>query len=100
MSAYLIVDITVHDPDRYQDYVRQVADFIAKHQGSYLVRGGEAQVMEGDWQPRRLVILKFPDRGHARAFLEDPAYQAVAAIRHAAATTHAVLVDGYTENGP
>ena len=98
MSAYLIVDITVHDPERYQDYVRQVPVFINKHQGSYRVRGGEVEIKEGDWHPQRLIVLEFPDREHASAFLEDPGYQAVAAIRHAAATTNAVLVDGYREN--
>ena len=40
MATYLIADITVHDPERYQDYVRQVPAFIDKHQGSYVVRGG------------------------------------------------------------
>lgn len=95
MSAYLIVDITVHDPERYQDYVRQVPDFIEKHKGSYLVRGGELEVREGNWHPQRLIILEFPDREHANAFLEDPEYQTVAAIRHAAAETNALLVEGY-----
>ena len=97
MSAYLIVDITIHDPDRYQDYVRQVPVFIEKHKGSYLVRGGEVEVKEGGWRPQRVIVLEFPDTRHASAFLEDPEYQAVAAIRHAAATTNAVLVEGYRQ---
>jgi len=97
MSAYLIVDITIHDPERYQDYVRQVPACIEKHRGKYLVRGGEAEVKEGDWHPHRLVVLEFPSRERANAFLEDPEYQPVAAIRHAAATTNAVVVEGYLE---
>ena len=64
MSAYLIVDITVHDPERYQDYVRQVPVLINKHQGSYRVRGGEVEVKEGGWHPQRLIVLEFPDREH------------------------------------
>jgi len=95
MATYLIADITVHDPERYQDYVRQVPAFIEKHRGSYRVRGGEVQVREGDWQPQRLIVLEFPDREHANAFLADPDYQAVAAIRHAAASTNLVLVEKY-----
>ena len=95
MSAYLIVDIIIHDPERYQEYVRQVPDFIKKHKGTYLVRGGESEVREGNWHPGRLIILEFPDREHADAFLDDPEYQAIAAIRHAAAETNAILVEGY-----
>ena len=93
MATYLIADITVHNPERYRDYVRQVPAFIEKHQGSYAVRGGEVEIREGDWQPQRLIVLEFPDKEHANAFLDDPEYQAVAAIRHAAATTNLVLVD-------
>jgi uncharacterized protein (DUF1330 family) len=95
MATYLIADITVHDPEQYQDYVRQVPAFIDKHGGSYRVRGGAVQVREGDWHPQRLIVLEFPDREHANAFLADPDYQAVAAIRHAAASTNLVLVDTY-----
>lgn len=95
MSAYLIVDITIHDPDRYQDYVRQVPALIEKYQGNYLVRGGELEVKEGNWHPQRFIILEFPGRQQANAFLEDPEYQPVAAIRHASATTNVILVDRY-----
>lgn len=95
MSAYLIVDITIHDAGCYQDYVRQVPALIEKHQGTYLIRGGEVEIKEGDWRPNRVIVLQFPSRQQANAFLEDPEYQPVAAIRHAAATTKAILVEGY-----
>lgn len=95
MATYLIADITVHDPGLYQDYVNRVPAFIEKHQGSYAVRGGEVETREGNWCPQRLIVLRFPDRAHADAFLDDPDYQAVAVIRHAAASTNLVLVDGY-----
>jgi len=97
MSAYLIVDITIHDTERYQDYVRQVPALIEKHQGIYLIRGGEVEIKEGNWRPHRVIVLQFPSRQQANAFLEDPDYQPVAAIRHAAATTNAILVEGYKE---
>ena len=95
MSAYLIVDINVHDTDAYQDYVRQVPAFIAKHGGTYLVRGGETEIFEGNWRPGRVVVLRFPDMAAAKAFVNDPDYARVAAIRHAAATTNGVLVEGF-----
>jgi uncharacterized protein (DUF1330 family) len=95
MTAYLIVDITVHDLEQYQGYVSAAPEHVARHQGQYIVRGGNATAAEGDWRPERLVVLEFPSRAHAEALLEDPDYQAVAAIRHASTTSRLVIADGY-----
>jgi uncharacterized protein (DUF1330 family) len=95
MSAYLVVDITVHDPEKYKEYAHQVPAFIEKHGGVYHVRGGEVEAKEGNWNPQRLVVLEFPNKAKAQAFLEDPGYQPVAAIRHEAATTKMVLAEGF-----
>ena len=94
MTAYLVVDISIHDIDRFMDYVAKVPPFIAKHGGQYVVRGSETITKEGDWRPERLVVIKFPDRAHAESFLDDPDYQPVAAIRHESATTNLVLAEG------
>lgn len=95
MSVYIIVDITVHDSESYKEYVKLVPSFIEKHRGKYLVRGGESEVREGTWEPDRIIVLEFPSRSEATAFLDDPGYQPVAAIRHTAATTNLVVVEGY-----
>ena len=95
MSAYLVVDITVHDPEMYQEYVRKAPLFIEKHGGIYRVRGGEVEIQEGEWRPQRMVVVEFPTRENAKAFLNDPGYQAVAAIRHQAASTNMILADGW-----
>ena len=94
MTAFLIADITVHDPERYKDYVRQVPDIIARHGGRYRVRGGNPDVREGSWLPERLVVIEFPSREKALDFLNDPDYRPVAAIRHAAASTSLIVTDG------
>ncbi len=94
MPAYLIASIDVHDPDRYEHYKRGVPALIARHGGEYLARGGEVEVCDGDWKPSRLVLLRFPDRAAIRAFLDDPDYRPLAAIRHASATSSLVAVDG------
>jgi len=95
MKAYLVVDITVHDPEAFQKYAEKAPEFIEKHQGRYLVRGAECKCVEGDWQPNRLIVLEFPSKQYAAAFLADPDYQAVAALRHTAAHSNLVMVDGY-----
>lgn len=96
MSAYLIVDITVHDPEMYREYVSKAPPFIEKYDGIYRVRGGEVEIQEGTWSPQRMVVVEFPTREKAKAFLNDPGYQTVATLRHQAATTNMVLADGWT----
>ncbi len=94
MSAYIIADITIHDPERYNEYASLSPKFVEKHQGKYIVRGGEVDVIEGNWQPQRLVVVEFPSKEHAQAFLHDPDYQAAAALRHAATTSNLLVVEG------
>lgn len=94
MPAYLIVDLTVHDPERYKAYIQQVPKFIKKHGGEYIVRGGELEVIEGSWKPNRLVVMRFPSRQAIRAYCADPEYQSLVALRQEVATTNAVAVDG------
>lgn len=95
MTAYIIADIRVLEPEGYQDYVRQAPAFVAKHGGTYLVRGGDVEVAEGDWQPNRLVILRFPSADSARALLEDPGYREIAPLRQDNTQSNLVIVDGY-----
>ena len=95
MSAYLIADITVHNPEMYQEYVSKAPPFIEKHGGVYRVRGGTVEAQEGMWSPQRLVVVEFPTREKAEAFLADPGYQSAAALRHQAATTNMILADGW-----
>jgi len=97
MSAYLVADITVHEPEIYQDYVRKAPPFIEKHGGIYRVRGGQVEAQEGSFSPQRLVVVEFPTWERAKSFLNDPGYQAVAAIRHQSATTNMVLAEGWPE---
>jgi uncharacterized protein (DUF1330 family) len=93
MSAYIIVDITVTDPAGYDVYKPQAAATVAAFGGRYLARGGAAQVLEGDWQPGRLVILEFPDVATAKAWLESEAYREPRALRQATARSNMVLID-------
>ena len=97
MTAYIIVDITVIEPDRYQGYVQQAPDFVARHGGKYLVRGGNAEAREGNWQPERLVVLEFPSRAHALALLDDPEYQKIAPIRQENTDSKLIVVDGFSD---
>ena len=94
MSAYLICDVDIRDKERYETYKRDVPAIISRHGGEYLVRGGEHEVIEGHWNPARIVLFKFPDRAAIRAFFADPAYAPLAALRHEIAESSLVAVDG------
>ena len=94
MAAYLIVDVEVKDPAGYKPYLAGVPALIQKHGGEYVVRGSSLEVIEGTWQPTRIVVLRFPDRAAAQAFIDDPEYQPLKEIRHRVARTDLVLVEG------
>ena len=94
MSAYLIVDIDVHDEEAYDEYRRQVPDVVEQFGGEYVVRGGSPETAEGGWDSSRIVVLRFPDRDAARQFLDSAAYAPLKAIRHANADSRSLLVDG------
>jgi uncharacterized protein (DUF1330 family) len=93
MSAYLVVDIEVHDAVRYETYKRMAPPSIAQYGGRYLTRGGETAVLEGNWTPKRFVILEFPTMAQARAWWSSPEYAEAKALRQTIATTRMVLTE-------
>jgi len=94
MVAYAIIDLDVHDKAGFEKYQKSVPAFIAKHGGQYVVRGGEFEVLEGNWKPHRLVVLRFPDRAAIRAFLADPEFETLTKLRRKTTITTIVAVDG------
>ena len=94
MAAYMLVDCSVTDPAKYEEYKRLAQTAIAQHGGRYLARGGETIVLEGSWQPNRVVIVEFPDLQRARAFYDSPGYRAAREARADAATMNMIAVAG------
>ena len=94
MAVYLIVNVDVKDPSAYEQYKAEVPALIRKHGGEYLVRGGNFQVIEGDWQPSRLVLLRFPDKESVLAFFSDPEYQPLKDLRQRVTKTDIVMLEG------
>ena len=100
MSAYVVVDIEVHDRERYETYKRMAPPSIALYGGRYLTRGGETNVLEGDWTPKRFVILEFPTMERARAWWGSPEYAEAKALRQSITTTRMVLAEGLPAGVP
>lgn len=94
MTAYMIVDLEIHDAVGFQEYRARVPPLIERHGGRYLARGGEVEVIEGSWQPRRLVLFRFPDRQAIKAFMDDPDYAELKALRIRTCDSNIVAVDG------
>lgn len=96
MPAYLIVDTKITDADAYEGYKSQAKPIAEKYGGEYIVRGGAMEVLEVDlWTPTRLVIVKFPDRAAAKAFIASPEYAPLRALRRANAECTLAIVDGF-----
>lgn len=94
MPAYVIVDIDVTDPVLYETYKKMAPPTVAAYGGKYLARGGKNEVLEGDWQPKRLVILEFPSLAQAKAWVDSHEYRPAREMRHKAATSRMVVIEG------
>jgi uncharacterized protein (DUF1330 family) len=94
-SCYIVGDVTVTDPERYRDYTAHTESTLEPFGGRFIVRGGPSEVLEGAWEPGRLVVIEFPDAAAARGWYSSEAYQAILPIRHEASTGSLVLVEGY-----
>ena len=94
MTAYVIVDIHVTNPVHYEEYKKLATPTVELYGGKYIARGGRTETLEGDWSPNRLVILEFDSIENAKSWLNSPEYSAARTIRHAAATSNMVVVEG------
>jgi uncharacterized protein (DUF1330 family) len=94
VPAYVVVNITVRDRETYERYKQLAAPAVAAYGGRYLVRGGATRILEGSWNPLRLVILEFPTAEAGRAWWASPEYQPAKALRQACAETEMLLVEG------
>ena len=94
MAAYVIAEVDVTDQALYEEYRKLVPETIDKYGGRFLVRGGAIESREGGWQPKRLVVIEFASMQQARAWYESPDYAPLMAVRHSAAASKVVLVEG------
>jgi uncharacterized protein (DUF1330 family) len=94
MAAFVIFDVEIRDVARYQDFMRQVKPALDDAGATYLARGGALSVYEGDWTPRRLVILQFPSVATWETFYNGPVYQGLKQIRDECSSARLVCVEG------
>ena len=94
MSAYVIADVNVTDPDLFAEYRQLVPATIEKYGGRFVVRGGAVETKEGGWSPSRLVVLEFPSMEKARSWYHSPEYAPALALRLKSANAKLIFVEG------
>ena len=94
MPAYVVAEVEITNPEGYKEYSSQVPATIEKYGGRFLVRGGKAQPLEGDWPERRRVIIEFPSAEAARKWWNSPEYEKPKALRRANSQGRLLLIEG------
>lgn len=94
MAGYVIIDVKITDPERYQEYRILAAATLEAYGGRYLARGGKTETLEGDWDTGRIVVLEFDSIERARAWWASEEYSAPKAVRQSASVTRMILVEG------
>ena len=94
MPAYVLANVTVKEPVRYEEYRRLVTPTLAAYGGKFIVRGGQIDVLEGEWRPGRLVLIEFPSAERARAWWSSPEYSEAKQIRQATSEGTLLIVEG------
>ena len=96
MKAYILVDVTITDPSRYEDYKKLTLASLEPFDGRFIVRGGSTETLEGEWSPGRVVVIEFPSMAAAKEWWSSPGYAPAKAIRQSAAKTEMLVVEGCT----
>ena len=94
MPGYVIFDIRITDPDAYGPYRERAGATVEAYGGRYVVRGGAHEVIEGDWDPERVVVVEFPSVERAREWYHSAEYQEIAPMRQRASESKGLIVEG------
>jgi uncharacterized protein (DUF1330 family) len=94
VAAYVVVDVKRTDPERAARYSEMSGPSVERHGGRFLARGGALRVLEGDWEPERLVVIKFASMNAAQAWFDSDDYREARAVREGAGIWRMIVVNG------
>ncbi len=94
MAAYVIADVKIEDPVQYEDYRKMVPATIAAYGGRFIARGGQTEVLEGEWRPNRVVIIEFESVERAKEWWASEEYRAARELRQRTSTGSLIVVEG------
>ena len=94
MAAYVIVDVTIHDKEKYAEYIKQSPATVEAFGGRFAVRGGNVEVLEGNWTPGRFVMLEFDSLERAKEWWSSEMYREPKKLRQSASSANVIVVEG------
>ncbi len=94
MSAFVILDLSIHDPEEFVKYQKLAPPTVSAYNGKFIVRGGHLTPLEGEWKPERLVIIEFETVEKAKEWYNSEAYKNASIHRNNAATSKILIVEG------
>ena len=94
MSAYAILQIYITNKENYKEYLNQVTSIVKKHQGEYIVRGGKSEVVQGEWNYQRTVVVKFPSYDAAIQWYNSEEYAPIKKIREDNSEGNCIIIEG------
>lgn len=94
MSAYIVVQVDIKDPERYDQYRKMVPSTLEQYGGRFLVRGGQVETLEGSWHPSRFVVIEFDSAEQAKAWWSSAEYKPAKELRQQTSHTEMILVEG------
>ena len=94
MAAYIVVQIEITDPETFETYRAQVPATLEPYGGEFIVRGGDMEILEGEWAVPRCVVIRFPGKESAKAWYASAEYEDPKALRQASANTNMIVLDG------
>ena len=94
MAAYIIVEVDVQNPAEYEDYKKLTPGSLVNFQGKFIARGGKTETLEGEWNPKRIVILEFPSFELAKKWWASEEYADAKALRQRTAKTRMIAIEG------
>lgn len=97
MAGYVIVQVDVHDPEGFAIYRDMVPPTLETYGGRYLVRGGDYECVEGEWNPKRLVIVEFASVERAKQWWASEEYAPAKSLREKTSHSTAIIVEGLPE---
>jgi uncharacterized protein (DUF1330 family) len=94
MSAFVIVEVSIHDHNDYEEYKKLTPAAIAAFDGRFVARGGQTTTLEGNWKPERIVVLEFPSVARVNEWWNSKIYEKAKTIRQRSANTKMIIVEG------
>lgn len=94
MAAYVLIDSEITDPPVYNRFLEAARPVVEAHGGRYLVRGGATHVVQGNWTPRRPVVIEFDSVEQAKAWQDAPDYADLKRMLNRSSNTDVVIVEG------